>query len=35
MTNCVDPAKVRIESTAEGRDLTPRMTGPLDDMQPK
>ena len=35
MTNCVDPAKVRIESTAEGKDLTPRMTGPLDDMQPK
>jgi len=35
MTNCVDPAKVRIESTAEGKDLTPRTTGPLDDMQPK
>lgn len=35
MTNCVDPAKVGIESTAEGKDLTPRMTGPLDDMQPK
>jgi cytochrome c len=35
VTNCIDPAKVRIESTAEGKDLTPRMTGPLDDMQPK
>jgi cytochrome c len=35
MTNCVDPAKIKIESTAEGKDLTPRTTGPLDDMQPK
>lgn len=35
MTNCVDPAKVRIESSAEGKDLTPRTTGTLDDMQPK
>jgi len=35
MANCVDPAKVTIESTAEGKDLTPRTTGPLDDMQPK
>jgi len=35
MTNCIDPAKVKIESTAEGTDLTPRTTGPLDDMQPK
>src|SRR3569833_1147263 len=34
MTNCVDPAKVRIESTAEGKDLTQRTAGPLDDMQP-
>jgi S-disulfanyl-L-cysteine oxidoreductase SoxD len=35
MANCFDPSKVRIESTAEGKDLTPRTTGPLDDMQPK
>ena len=35
MANCFDPPKVRIESTAEGKDLTPRTTGPLDDMQPK
>jgi cytochrome c len=35
MSDCVDPAKVTIESTAEGKDLTPRTTGPLDDMQPK
>ena len=35
MTNCVDAAKVKIDSTAEGKDLTPRTTGPLDDMQPK
>ena len=35
MTNCVDAAKVTIDSTAEGKDLTPRTTGPLDDMQPK
>jgi cytochrome c len=35
MKNCVDPAKVEVESTAEGKDLTPRTTGPLDDMQPK
>lgn len=35
MKNCIDPTKVKIESTAEGKDLTPRTTGPLDDMQPK
>ena len=35
MKNCVDPQKVKIESTAEGKDLTPRTTGPLDTMQPK
>jgi S-disulfanyl-L-cysteine oxidoreductase SoxD len=35
MKDCVDPAKVKIESTAEGKDLTPRTTGPLDEMQPK
>jgi len=35
MKNCVDPAKIKIESTAEGKSLTPRTTGPLDTMQPK
>jgi len=35
MNNCVNAADVRLSSTAEGRDLTPRTTGPLDTMQPK
>jgi cytochrome c len=35
MKSCVDPVKVRIESTAEGKNLTPRTTGPLDDMKPQ
>jgi S-disulfanyl-L-cysteine oxidoreductase SoxD len=35
MKNCVDPKKIKIESTAEGKGLTPRTTGPLDEMQPK
>ena len=35
MTKCLDPAKIKIVSTAEGTDLTPRTTGPLDTMQPK
>ena len=35
MKNCVDPEMVKIESTAEGKGLTPRTTGPLDEMQPK
>jgi cytochrome c len=35
MANCMDPAGVKIESTAEGKELTPRTAGPLDDMQPK
>jgi len=35
MNNCVNAADVRISSTAEGRNLTPRTTGPLDTMQPK
>lgn len=35
MTKCKDPAMIKIGSTAEGKTLTPRMTGPLDDMQPK
>jgi cytochrome c len=35
MSACADPADIKILSTAEGRDLTPRTTGPLDSMQPK
>lgn len=35
MTKCIDPKDIKIISTAEGRNLTPRTTGPLDDMQPK
>lgn len=35
MKNCVDPESIRIESTAEGKGLTPRTTGPLDEMEPK
>jgi len=35
MTGCADPKSIRIESTAEGKGLTPRTTGPLDTMQPK
>ena len=35
MTGCRDPKDIKITSTAEGRDLTPRTTGPLDTMQPK
>lgn len=35
MTACANPADIKIVSTAEGRDLTPRTTGPLDTMQPK
>jgi len=35
MSACRDPAAVSISSTAEGRDLTPRTTGPLDATQPK
>lgn len=35
MSACANPADVKIASTAEGRDLTPRTTGPLDTMQPK
>ena len=35
MKNCVDPKTIKIESTAEGKDLTPRTTGPVDEMQPK
>ena len=35
MANCVPPAAIKITSTAEGKDLTPRPIGPLDEMQPK
>jgi cytochrome c len=35
MTGCATPADVKITSTAEGRNLTPRTTGPLDTMQPE
>ncbi|WJR78884.1 cytochrome c [Bradyrhizobium sp. NP1] len=35
MNGCADPADVKVSSTAEGRNLTPRTTGPLDTMQAK
>lgn len=35
MQNCAAPDSVKISSTAEGGSLTPRTTGPLDEMQPK
>ncbi|QDW41778.1 cytochrome c [Bradyrhizobium sp. KBS0727] len=35
MNACADPAETRIVSTAEGKQLTPRTTGPLDTMQSK
>ena len=35
MSGCADPAGIKIVSTAEGKKLTPRTTGPLDTMQPK
>jgi S-disulfanyl-L-cysteine oxidoreductase SoxD len=35
MKDCADPKSVKIESTAEGKGLTPRTTGPLDEMLPK
>jgi len=35
MSACADPAGIKIVSTAEGRNLTPRTTGSLDTMQPK
>ena len=35
MSACADPADIKIMSTAEGRNLTPRTTGPLDTMLPK
>lgn len=33
MKNCIDPKSVKIISTAEGKNLTPHTTGPLDQMQ--
>ncbi|HVV40616.1 MAG TPA: cytochrome c [Nitrobacter sp.] len=35
MSACAKPEDVKISSTAEGKALTPRTTGPLDTMQPK
>ena len=35
MTACKDPKSITVTSTAEGNGLTPRTTGPLDDMRPK
>jgi mono/diheme cytochrome c family protein len=35
MKMCKRPQDVKIESSAEGRNLTPRTTGSLDEMQPK
>ncbi|HVC58881.1 MAG TPA: cytochrome c [Acetobacteraceae bacterium] len=35
MTNCTDPARLRITSNAADVHLTPRTTGPLDDMKSK
>ena len=32
MKDCIDPKAVKIISSAEGKDLTPRTTGPLDKM---
>lgn len=35
MKNCMNAADIKIVSTAENKTLTPRETGPLDDMQPR
>jgi len=35
MARCRDPKDVKIESSAEATNLTPRTTGPLDEMEPK
>jgi hypothetical protein len=35
MKNCKHPEDVKVTSSAEGNDLTPRTTGPLDEMRPK
>ena len=33
MKDCADPKRIEIKSTAEGKGVTPRTTGPLDEMQ--
>jgi mono/diheme cytochrome c family protein len=35
MKACADPKKIKIDSSAEGKDVTPRTSGPLDKMKPK
>jgi S-disulfanyl-L-cysteine oxidoreductase SoxD len=35
MKDCADPKKIRIKSSAEGKDVTPRTSGPLDKMETK
>jgi cytochrome c len=35
MKNCTDPKAIKVFSSAEGKDLTPRTTGPLDAMKGK
>jgi cytochrome c len=35
MKGCADPKKIKVDSTAEGKNLTPRTTGPLDETLPK
>jgi S-disulfanyl-L-cysteine oxidoreductase SoxD len=35
MKDCIDPKSIKIISSAEGKDLTPRTTGPLDKMNAK
>ena len=35
MKDCIDPKAVKIISSAAGKDLTPRTTGPLDTMTGK
>jgi hypothetical protein len=35
MKDCRKPDDVRVEATTEGNQVTPRETGPLDEMQPK
>jgi mono/diheme cytochrome c family protein len=32
MKDCADPKRITIQSTAEGKDVTPRTSGPLDEM---
>ncbi|HEY1362476.1 MAG TPA: cytochrome c [Xanthobacteraceae bacterium] len=35
MRNCRHPEDIKVTSSAEGKDLTPRTTGPLDEMRPR